>query len=105
MLIEDITTPIQRKTARVLGRDRSDHLLHDLMEEVPDDHTHPPPSSKVGAGGWSPNVEPLAHLPLWRRVDRRFWWNEGLMQSFVDAGVRIPRSIRISDRPETNRCP
>jgi hypothetical protein len=26
-------------------------------------------------------------LPLWRRVDRRFWWNEWLGREFIDAGV------------------
>lgn len=80
---------MQRKTVRVLGRERSDHLLHDLMENIPHDHSHEPPSSSITAGNWNPNVEPLAHLPLWRRVDRRFWWNEDLIQSFVDAGVRV----------------
>ena len=32
--------------------------------------------------------EPSATLPLWRRVDRQFWWNEWLSKPFVDAGVR-----------------
>ena len=27
-------------------------------------------------------------LPLWRRVDRRFWWNEWLGRELIDAGVR-----------------
>lgn len=57
------------------------------MESDPDDHTH---QFGFKAGSWRPNAEPLAHFPLWRRVDRRFWWNEDLMQGFVDAGVRIP---------------
>jgi hypothetical protein len=33
-------------------------------------------------------VEPNPTLPLWRRVDRKFWWNEWMSKPFVDAGVR-----------------
>ena len=32
-------------------------------------------------------VEPSAALPLWRRVDRKFWWNEWLSKPLIDAGV------------------
>ncbi|KAM0753780.1 hypothetical protein T439DRAFT_322671 [Meredithblackwellia eburnea MCA 4105] len=32
-------------------------------------------------------VEPSAHLPLWRRADRRFWWNAHLASPFVQAGL------------------
>jgi hypothetical protein len=32
--------------------------------------------------------EPFPTLPLWRRVDRQFWWNEALSRPFIDAGVR-----------------
>ncbi|KAL8293443.1 hypothetical protein RQP46_000144 [Phenoliferia psychrophenolica] len=32
-------------------------------------------------------VEPSMHLPLWRRADRRFWWNAHLMAPFVEAGL------------------
>ncbi|CED82657.1 Phosphoinositide phosphatase SAC1 [Phaffia rhodozyma] len=32
-------------------------------------------------------IEPSLHLPLWRRVERRFWWNEWLSREFVDAGL------------------
>jgi hypothetical protein len=31
--------------------------------------------------------EPNRNLPLWRRADRRFWWNAHLLSAFVDAGV------------------
>ncbi|GAA5909534.1 hypothetical protein JCM5296_006064 [Sporobolomyces johnsonii] len=30
---------------------------------------------------------PLEHLPLWRRVDKRFWFNSHLMSPFVEAGL------------------
>ncbi|KAI0718313.1 SacI homology domain-containing protein [Fomitopsis betulina] len=32
-------------------------------------------------------AEPAPTLPLWRRVDRQFWWNEWLSKPFIDAGV------------------
>lgn len=35
----------------------------------------------------SPLAEPQSNLPLWRRVDRRFWWNEIMAKPFTDAGV------------------
>lgn len=34
-------------------------------------------------------------LPLWRRVDRQFWWNEWISKPFINAGVRLSHS-----RPE-----
>lgn len=37
----------------------------------------------------NPLREPNPTLPLWRRVDKRFWWNEWLLKPFVDAGVII----------------
>lgn len=32
-------------------------------------------------------VEPNPTLPLWRRVDRRFFWNASLVAPFIEAGV------------------
>jgi hypothetical protein len=32
-------------------------------------------------------VEPDIRVPLWRRVDRRFFWNEALLKDFVDVGA------------------
>lgn len=45
----------------------------------------PPEPSKDGV---DPLAEPSPMLPLWRRVDKEFWWNEWLSKLFVDAGVR-----------------
>ncbi len=28
-------------------------------------------------------------LPLWRRVDRQYWWNEWISKPFINAGVRM----------------
>ena len=44
----------------------------------------PPGSSKDGV---DPLAEPSPMLPLWRRVDKQFWWNEWLSKLFIDAGV------------------
>lgn len=40
--------------------------------------------SKDSGGGL---VEPNPTLPLWRRADRRFFWNAHLMAPFIEAGV------------------
>jgi hypothetical protein len=32
-------------------------------------------------------AEPNITLPLWKRVVKRFWWNEWMMQPFIEAGV------------------
>ena len=45
----------------------------------------PPP--EVSKDGVDPLAEPSPTLPLWRRVDRQFWWNEWLSKLFIDAGV------------------
>lgn len=34
-------------------------------------------------------------LPLWRRVDRRFWWNEWLGRELIDAGVSRSGEIMV----------
>ena len=34
-----------------------------------------------------PFQEPGLNMPLWKRVDRRFWYNEHLQSDFVDAGL------------------
>lgn len=93
----DITASIQRKTEKIAGRDRSDKLLHDLAGSPPHDEQQGPSSSSsstaaagdssASSSSWIPHADRFSHLPLWRRVDRRFWWNEELMQPFVNAGV------------------
>ena len=32
-------------------------------------------------------MEPDVRVPLWRRVDRRFFWNEWLLRDFLDLGL------------------
>ena len=80
----DITTSLQRKNQKLTGTARSDQLLHDVAD--PESPVSPPP---VPSNASSVDVldEPQPNLPLWRRVDRRFWWNEEMSSAFVEAGV------------------
>jgi hypothetical protein len=32
-------------------------------------------------------IEPDIHVPLWRRADHRFFWNEWLCKDFIDLGL------------------
>ncbi|KAI5477835.1 protein of inositol phosphatase family [Pseudohyphozyma bogoriensis] len=47
----------------------------------------PKPSTPSSPSRESAFVEPLQNLPLWRRADKRFWWNAHLAAPFVDAGL------------------
>jgi len=46
-----------------------------------------PPDAKNRRGPSAPIVESYLVLPLWRRVDKHFWWNEWMSKPFIDAGV------------------
>lgn len=77
----DITTPLQRKYQQVQKLKRQSSLLKDLeaYEQSPD--------PQLLGDDMEVLSEPHPTLPLWRRVDRRFWWNEILSKPLVDAGV------------------
>lgn len=64
----DITTPLQRK------------------EEARPAGAAPVKAKTPTSVPWE---EPDASLPLWRRVDRRFWHNEYLCKDFIDAKVSV----------------
>jgi len=85
----DITRCLQHKRDQVSKANRHDALLADLKisEGGP-----PPEDSK---GGVDPLAEPSPMLPLWRRVDKQFWWNEWLSKLFIDAGVRSLLSLDV----------
>ncbi|KAF9513128.1 hypothetical protein BS47DRAFT_1329854, partial [Hydnum rufescens UP504] len=70
----DITTPLQRKFHKLTDASRHNQLLHTLANS--------PQSPRP-----EPLAEPNSNLPLWRRVDRRFWWNEEMVSNFVEAGL------------------
>lgn len=78
----DITRSLQHKQERVATSQKQNALLADL-NALPDT---PSTTSFVG-DKVSALAEPYPTLPLWRRVDRQFWWNEWMSKPFVDAGV------------------
>ncbi|KAJ7709765.1 SacI homology domain-containing protein [Mycena rosella] len=78
----DITRSLQQKQELVTKTQKQHALLADL-------NALPTPDSPTQADDdkTDPLVEPHPTLPLWRRVDRQFWWNEWMAKPFVDAGV------------------
>ncbi|KAI1794623.1 SacI homology domain-containing protein [Ganoderma leucocontextum] len=77
----DLTRSLQHKhvlRARARAQDGLKETLH-ILEAA---RRLSPTDDKVDV-----LVEPSAALPLWRRVDRRFWWNEWLSKPLVDAGL------------------
>ncbi|KAI0929197.1 hypothetical protein AcW1_006209 [Taiwanofungus camphoratus] len=77
----DITRSLQHKHELISKAKMQNALLADL--NALDDSTHLSPiGDKTDV-----LAEPSPTLPLWRRVDRQFWWNEWLSKPFVDAGL------------------
>lgn len=67
----------------ILDITRSLQHKHELIaESKAEDKVAGPVGEKVDV-----LAEPAPTLPLWRRVDRQFWWNEWLSKPFIDAGV------------------
>ncbi|KAJ7510013.1 SacI homology domain-containing protein [Mycena galericulata] len=78
----DITRSLQHKQEQVAKSQKQHALLADL-DALPSPDLRP----QSDDGKTDPLVEPHPTLPLWRRVDRQFWWNEWMAKPFVDAGV------------------
>ncbi|KAJ7063419.1 SacI homology domain-containing protein [Mycena amicta] len=74
----DITRSLQHKQEQVAKSQKQHALLADLNALPEPDKS----DYKI-----DPLVEPQSALPLWRRVDRQFWWNEWMSKPFVDAGL------------------
>ncbi|CAG8693425.1 14293_t:CDS:2, partial [Acaulospora colombiana] len=105
----DLSNSLQRKQQQVERLKKRESILSDLD----------------ALGDWSnleicedaqPFKEPLVNLPLWRRIDRRFWWNEHMSQSLVEAELHayvLPilqgyfqiASIPVPDSDETQDTP
>ena len=81
--ILDITRSLQHKHEKI---------ANSKAEQEPKPNTE---DTIVGPIGEKVDVlaEPAPTLPLWRRVDRQFWWNEWLSKPFIDAGVRCPATV------------
>ncbi|KAF8333945.1 SacI homology domain-containing protein [Cantharellus anzutake] len=71
----DITTALQRKHQKLMEIDRNLHLLNAVSDET------------TTSANVTTLSEPHPNFPLWRRVDRRFWWNEDISSMFVEAGL------------------
>ena len=82
-IVTDITRSLQQKQDQIDRAQKQHDLLLDL-DALPS----PEGSLPVEGVKTSPMNEPNPTLPLWRRVDRKFWWNEWLLKPFLDAGVR-----------------
>lgn len=94
----DVSHNLQYKRNRLANRNASAPLLDQLLGDddsgqffpcSPDSPTSKRPS-RVGSPmnrSESEIVEPDVHVPMWRRFDRRFFWNEWLVKDFIDLGL------------------
>lgn len=98
----DSSHSVEYKRNRLSTRTASTSLLEQLLSEggapekpfFPPSGNTPPTSpgarsakSTTSAAEMGDIVEPDVHLPLWRRYDRRFFWNEHLLHDFIDLGL------------------
>ncbi|WVO16924.1 hypothetical protein L204_104610 [Cryptococcus depauperatus] len=85
----DLTHTIQYKRELVAQRQTSNAVLADLISK--DGSLFPSSGSSLPHVAYPPAeddfTEPDVHVPLWRRVDKRFFWNEWLMKDFIDLGL------------------
>ncbi|CDO73557.1 hypothetical protein BN946_scf185014.g27 [Trametes cinnabarina] len=77
----DITRSLQHKH-ELIEKAKAQNSLLDSLNALDDSRRLSPASDTVDV-----LAEPSAALPLWRRVDRRFWWNEWLSKPLIDAGL------------------
>ncbi|KAI0362423.1 hypothetical protein OH77DRAFT_1467127 [Trametes cingulata] len=77
----DITRSLQHKH-ELIEKAKTQNALLETLNALDDSKRLSPVSDTVDV-----LAEPSAALPLWRRVDRRFWWNEWLSKLFIDAGL------------------
>ncbi|KAI9510219.1 SacI homology domain-containing protein [Russula earlei] len=77
----DITHSLQHKQEQLVKTRKRNALLAEL------DALDSPANSVANGENIDILAEPLPTLPLWRRVDRKFWWNEHLSKPFIEAGL------------------
>ncbi|CAL1705121.1 unnamed protein product [Somion occarium] len=77
----DITRSLQHKQEQIAKNKKQNALLADL-NALDDSQKLSPLGDRIDL-----LAEPFPTLPLWRRVDRQFWWNEWLSKPFIDAGL------------------
>ena len=99
----DLTHTLQHKRQLISSRSATGTALADLLSN--ETSTFPPSpteSSTPGAGSRHAKTastasmssmdkddfsEPDVQVPLWRRADRRFFWNEWLCKEFIELGL------------------
>ncbi|THU85663.1 hypothetical protein K435DRAFT_869083 [Dendrothele bispora CBS 962.96] len=104
----DITRSLQHKQELVAKAKKQSELLDDLLppkdkdrkgkdkdkgpnsptRKAQDKEPHVHSAGHIHEGDKvNPLAEPNPTLPLWRRVDKQFWWNEWLSKPLIDAGL------------------
>ncbi|KAF9477543.1 hypothetical protein BDN70DRAFT_810519 [Pholiota conissans] len=82
----DLTRSLQHKQELVLKSQKQHDLLAGLGA-LPSPHNSDGVPLSPMDGKVSAVAEPYPSLPLWRRVDKQFWWNEWMSKPFIDAGL------------------
>ncbi|KAI0647334.1 SacI homology domain-containing protein [Trametes meyenii] len=77
----DVTRSLQHKH-ELIDKAKAQNALLESLNALDDSHRLSPLGDTVDV-----LAEPSAALPLWRRVDRRFWWNEWLSKPLIDEGL------------------
>ena len=82
----DLTHSLQAKRKKLAARHTSDHALAALLKNPSTSSVSLPTSDSTEGVQQDDFIEPDIQIPLWRRADKRFFWNEYLMKDFIDAG-------------------
>ncbi|KAF8197552.1 SacI homology domain-containing protein [Pholiota molesta] len=82
----DLTRSLQHKQELVLKSQKQHDLLAGLGALPSPQNSEDVPLSPMD-GKVSAVAEPYPSLPLWRRVDKQFWWNEWMSKPFIDVGL------------------
>ena len=84
----DITRSMQHKQEQGVKSQKQHDLLAGLgaLSSL-EDNVSVPPDAKNETSSSAPMADSYPLLPLWRRVDKQFWWNEWMSRPFIDAGV------------------
>ncbi|KAJ3500497.1 hypothetical protein NLJ89_g9770 [Agrocybe chaxingu] len=84
----DITRSLQHKEEQLHKLQKQHDLLAGLGAlPSPEHHQTEDTTPSTSPASISPLTEPHHALPLWRRVDKQFWWNEWMSKPFIDAGL------------------
>ena len=90
----DLTHSLQHKRQLISSRSATGNALANLLTDEnttfptsPSEQPQPPVSPTPSSMTKDDFIEPDIHVPLWRRADRRFFWNEWLCKDFIDQGL------------------